>query len=67
MATLISKHSIAIQIQEVEREIRMRREVYPRRVHRHTMRQGEADEHIARMESVLQTLQQLQRKKEAIE
>ena len=58
------KHSLAIQIQEVERELRMRREVYDRQVRRGSMRPGEAQELISRMESVLETLRDVQRKGE---
>jgi len=49
-------HSLKIQIEEVEREIRMRHSVYPRQVAKGKLRQGEADELIKRMESVLATL-----------
>ena len=55
------KHSLRVQIQEVEREIKKRNEVYPRQVSRRLMRHGEAEERIAMMESVLATLQQLQK------
>ena len=54
------KHSLRMQIQEVEREIRMRRQVYPRQIALGNMRNGEAVELIETMESVLETLQQLQ-------
>jgi len=54
------KHSLRVQIQEVEREIRMRRQEYPRQIARDAMRNGEAVELIEMMESVLETLQQLQ-------
>jgi len=54
------KHSLRVQIQEVEREIRMWREVYPRMVFKNKYRKSEAEELIAIMESVLQTLQQQQ-------
>jgi hypothetical protein len=49
-------HSLSVQIDEVEREISMRRYVYAKQVARKAMRQGEADEKIKRMESVLATL-----------
>jgi hypothetical protein len=49
-------HSLSVQIDEVEREISMRRYVYQKQVARKAMRQGEADEKIKRMESVLATL-----------
>ena len=54
------KHSLRVMIQEVEREIRMRRQVYPRLIFKGEMRNGEAVELIEMMESVLATLQQLQ-------
>jgi hypothetical protein len=37
-------HSLKIQIEEVEREIRMRHSVYARQVAKGKLRQGEADE-----------------------
>lgn len=49
-------HSLNVQIKEVEREIRKRREVYPRLVAQEKLRRSEAAELIAIMESVLQTL-----------
>ena len=58
------KHSLRVMIQEVEREIKMRRQVYPRQIARGTMRNGEAVELIEMMESVLETLQQLQEEKQ---
>lgn len=48
------------QIAEVRREIALRRAVYPRRIARHEMRQGEADLAMARIEAVLATLTWLQ-------
>lgn len=53
-------HSLRVQIQEVEREIRMRRIQYPRAIARREMLNGEAVELIAIMESVLATLQHVQ-------
>lgn len=47
------------QIEEVEREIRMRGDVYPRWVRAGKMRQGEADEHTRRMVAVRDTLRWL--------
>lgn len=44
------------QISEVQREIGLRKNVYPGLVARGKMRQGEADEHMARIEAVLTTL-----------
>jgi hypothetical protein len=58
------KHPLRIQIQEVERELRMRRDVYPRLQHKGKMRAGEVAEHISRMESVLQTLHELERQEQ---
>jgi hypothetical protein len=55
------KHPLRVQIQEVERELRMRRQVYPRACARGKMRHGEASELISRMESVLTTLVELER------
>jgi hypothetical protein len=51
--------SIHAQIAEVEREIALRRRVYPGLVMRKKMRQVEADLHISRMEDVLATLKML--------
>jgi len=53
------RHSLNRQIQEVEREIHMRRMVYPRLVGKKYRSKGEIDELIATMESVLETLQEL--------
>ena len=49
--------SIQQQIEEVEREIALRKTVYPRRVQNGQMRQSVADYHRARMEAVLRTLE----------
>jgi hypothetical protein len=51
--------SIADQIAAVEREIKMREHVYPRRVADGKMKQATADAEIARMRAVLATLQSL--------
>jgi hypothetical protein len=48
--------SIGAQIAEVEREIALRRHVYPGQVARGKMRRAEADMHIGQMEDVLATL-----------
>ena len=53
--------SIRMQIDEVKRELAMRASVYPSQVRRGAMRQGVADEHMARMQAVLETLQQVAR------
>lgn len=44
------------QIEEVERELRLRPGVYQRLVGRGQLRQAEADEHMARLEAALETL-----------
>ena len=51
--------SIIQQIEEVEREIKLRRDVYPRMVLSGKMRQSIADYHMQRMEAVLRTLEWL--------
>lgn len=50
------KVSIIGQISEVDREIAMRKQVYPRQVASGKMRQAEADLLIGRMEAVRRTL-----------
>jgi hypothetical protein len=45
------------QIAEIEREIELRRRVYPRWVADRKLTQGTADRQIAAMEAVLRTLQ----------
>lgn len=52
--------TLADQIRCVEREIALRRHVYPRQVSIGRMKPGEADEEIRRMESVLATLRSLE-------
>lgn len=47
------------QIAAVERELRFRRQVYPRRVAMQKMSQKQADEEIEVMQAVLGTLQAL--------
>lgn len=49
---------IGLQVQEVEREINMRRQVYPRQVADRKMSQKNADQRISLMEAVLKTLKQ---------
>ena len=51
------KISIGAQIEEVQREIGLRKQVYPRQVSSGKMRQSIADMHLERMEAVLKTLQ----------
>jgi hypothetical protein len=53
--------SIEAQIEEVEREIKLRRKVYPHQVATHRMREAVADYHMRRMEAVLETLKGLKR------
>ena len=50
--------SIKAQIECVERELKMRRRVYPRWVDDGKMSQAKADQEIARMAAVLLTLKQ---------
>lgn len=56
---------LAAQIREVEREIEMRRQVYPRRVAARAMTQALADRQIAVMEAVLATLRRVDPNKRA--
>lgn len=58
--------SIEAQISEVEREIAMRKDVYPRLVQRRKMREGEAAEHLLLMECVHATLQRLLKHRDVI-
>lgn len=51
--------SLNQQIEEVEREIKLREGVYPRQVASGKMRQSVADYHLDRMRGVLATLQSL--------
>lgn len=60
------KISIDQQIEEVEREIKLREGVYPRQVTSGKMRQSVADFHIERMTAVLRTLQWLRENEEKI-
>lgn len=48
--------SLGQQIEEVDRELKLRREVYPRWTGSGKMRKAEAEYHLARMESVRKTL-----------
>jgi len=50
------RYSIRAQLSEVEAELKMRRQVYPRQVTAGRMKQGEADYRIAVMEAVHDTL-----------
>ncbi|WP_186390379.1 hypothetical protein [Stappia sp. TSB10P1A] len=53
------RRTLTAQIQEVERELAMRRRVYPGLVSQRRMREGEAAEHVLRLECVLDTLRWL--------
>jgi hypothetical protein len=53
------RFSLSQQIEEVKREIAMRKRVYPSFVIRHKMTQTKAEFHISRMEAVLDTLERL--------
>jgi hypothetical protein len=52
--------SLSQQIEEVKRELAIRKDVYARRVVGGKMRKGLADFHIDRMKAVLQTLMELE-------
>ena len=52
----MAKHSLSQMLQEVRREIRKRKEVYPGLVRKRIYRQGEADELISTMQSVAEAL-----------
>lgn len=54
------------QIAEVQRELALRRSVYPSMVARERLTQAEADTHRGNMEAVLATLEWLQRNEAAI-
>ena len=55
------KITLRAQIEELEYELAMRRDVYPRLVRRGKLRAGEAELHMRRMEAALNTLRWLQR------
>lgn len=55
----MSKVSLAQQIEEVEHELRMRDQVYPKLVLRKQKSQSAADMNMMRMRAVLETLQWL--------
>jgi hypothetical protein len=52
--------SLAQQIEKVDRELELRRRVYPGQVRSGAMRQSVADYHMARMQAALTSLQWLQ-------
>jgi hypothetical protein len=54
----MAKRSLVAQVQEVERELAMRRSVYARETK--PKKQAENEEHLARMEAVLESLKWLQ-------
>lgn len=60
------KISLAQQIEELERELHMRADVYPRLVRSGKMRQSIADYQIERMKAALETLRWLQTNEAAI-
>jgi hypothetical protein len=60
MIKIQSDFSLREQIEEVEREIDLRRKVYPNQVRLKKMRQSIADYHLARMQAVLITLRQFE-------
>lgn len=59
------KISLDQQIEEVERELAFRADVYPRQVTSGKMRQSIADYHVARMKAALATLQWLKKHRSA--
>lgn len=52
----MTKFSLGQQLEEVERELALRKRVYPSMVARGQMRESLADYHVARMEAVRETL-----------
>jgi hypothetical protein len=58
-------HSLQMQIAEIERELKMRRNLYRRLVATRAMTQSMADMKIAIMESVLATLRAMKAMQEA--
>jgi hypothetical protein len=60
------KVSLNQQIDEVERELEVRRDVYPRMVATHKMRQSIADFQMQRMNAVLRTLRWFQKHEDKI-
>ena len=57
--------SLEAQIEEVEREIEMRKRVYPRMIVARSLKQGQADYYVARMQAVHTTLTALLAKQRA--
>lgn len=62
----MQKFSLSQQIEEVERELGQRRNVYPRLVSSGKMRQSIADYQTERLEAVKRTLEWLRDNEEAI-
>lgn len=60
------KISLNQQIEEIERELKMRRSVYPRWVSAGKLRRGEAEYQIARMEAAKATLEWMRDNETAI-
>lgn len=56
-AVLPRQVSLARQIEAVRRELRLRQAVYPRRIGERRMTVDKADEELAAMEAVLETLE----------
>jgi hypothetical protein len=55
----MSEFSLAQQIEEVERELRLRRGVYEHQIATGKMRKSVADYHMGRMQAVRETLKKL--------
>lgn len=53
----MTKHTIAQQVSEAQRELSMRQSVYPGMVGRGKMRQGEADHRIDLQRSIIKSLE----------
>ena len=53
------KFNLRQQIEEIDRELRKRAEVYPRWVRSGKIKQSQADYHVARLEAVKTTLEWL--------
>src|SRR5262245_61805311 len=54
------KHSLGLQIKEIDREIALRRSVYPGLVHKRKMTQSVADMHVEIMGAAKRSLEWLQ-------
>lgn len=59
-----NEFSLEAQIEEVERELEMRKRVYPRMIASRSLRQAQGEYYSARMQAVLVTLQNLLAKRE---